>query len=302
MMTLLASSRDALLVGRFEVLRAIRTWRVLALIIALLAVTLMQTWAFISIIRELESTLADTLGVATTSRPGMMMDQLRQNDEVISILAGMVGSKATVRELLHLPLLAIWELGFGMGVLPLIAAGASAESVAIDVGTRAIRFEALRTGRAEIVAGRFLGQVLLMAIALAVSLAGSWALGLVGMVGHTPWGLAAGMVWVFPRLLVWCVPFIGLGVFTSQLTASPAWARALAIVLLGVTYVIAGVRLMVGQPWATVGDALAPLLPQTWSADLFQPGFGWLISACCCVGLGVAYAAVGSVRFLRRDL
>lgn len=302
MTTLLASSRDALLVGRFEVLRAIRTWRVLALIIALLAVTLMQTWAFISIIRELESSLADTLGVATTSRPGMMMDQIRQNDEIISVLAGMVGSKDTVRDLLHLPLLAIWELGFGMGVLPLIAAGASAESVAIDVGTKAIRFEALRTGRAEIVAGRFLGQVLLMALALAVSLAGSWALGVIGMVGHTPWGLAAGMVWVFPRLLVWCVPFIGIGVFTSQLTASPAWARALAIVLLGVTYVIAGVRSMLGQPWATIGDALAPLLPQTWSADLFQPGAGWLISACCCVGLGVAYSAVGSVRFLRRDL
>jgi hypothetical protein len=198
--------------------------------------------------------------------------------------------------------LAIWQLGFGMGMLPLAAAAASSECIAIDVGSRTIRYEALRTGRVEIIAGRFLGQIALMALAISVSLVGAWGFGLAMMNGHTASELALGMAWVFPRLVVWAVPFIGLGVFASQLTASAAWARAIAILLLGATYAASGAVGAVDAPWDVLADAVAPLLPQTWALGLFRPSVAWLPDALACLAIGAGFAGSGAPRFLRRDL
>jgi hypothetical protein len=43
-------------------------------------------------------------------------------------------------------------------------------------------------------------------------------------------------------------------------------------------------------------------MPQSWLQGLWQPGLGLAVSTAACVGLGAVVAALGFVRFLRRDL
>lgn len=303
-MTLTRSLIDTWLIARFEVLRAVRTWRALALIVAYLVANLGGCWLFIQGIGQIEEQLAETLGVATTRWPGTMMEQVRQSEQMIDLVKFLMdGTETQARALLELPMLAIFQLWLGLLFIPFMAATTSSECVAIDVGNRAIRYEALRTGRAELVAGRFFGQVLLTMAATVAALAGTWVMGMTCMAAQPPLELAAGLLWLGPRAVAWSLPFIGLGLAASQLTASSAWARVLALVVAAGSYIAYGLcQIAEDAPWTWLADAAEPLLPQTWSAGFWAVDVGWLGSAAACAGLGVGYAALGYLRFTTRDL
>ena len=74
--------------------------------------------------------------------------------------------------------------------VPFLAATAASEAIALDLRSRALRYEALRAGRAEILLGRFAGQLLLAGVAMAASLVGVWTLGVTLSSDPQPLGLA----------------------------------------------------------------------------------------------------------------
>lgn len=302
-MSPLRSVVDTLLVARFEVLRAIRTWRALALVLVYLLASAGGAYLFVEGLAVAESRLAEQLGVPATRWPGPMLDRLRESDEMLRMLTSLVGDEGLVRELVHWPFLAIFQLWQGFLLVPFLAAAAAAEALALDVGTRAIRYEALRTGRAELVAGRFLGQVGLTVFATLVALAGVWAVGMTFMTGQDPLVLAWGLLVLGLRAVPFAVPFVGLGVACSSLTSSPAWARVLALAATAGTWGLYGGLVWAERPrWPWIADALLPLLPQTWMGGLWEPGADAFVSAVTCVALGLITAGVGTLRFARRDL
>jgi ABC-type transport system involved in multi-copper enzyme maturation permease subunit len=302
-MSLRRSLVDTLLVARFEVLRAVRTWRALALIVLYVLANAGGAYLFVEILGQVEGQLADQLHVPRTRWPGPLMDQVRQSPEILKLLQALVGDPGVAKELVHWPLLAVFQLWQGFVLVPFLAAAAAAESIAVDVQSRAIRFEALRTGRSELVAGRYLGQLALSVVATLAALASVGVVGTVLMVGQDPLELAAGLLVLGLRAVVFALPFAGIGIACSSLTSSPAWARVLALVAVAGTWVGYGVLSWAERaPWTTVADVLLPLLPQTWLDGLWRPGGALLASSLVCAGIGVAVAGLGYVRFARRDL
>jgi ABC-type transport system involved in multi-copper enzyme maturation permease subunit len=234
-----------------------------------------------------------------------MLEELKKSEPFQRGMSRMVGGESTLEALLAWPLLAIFHLWFSFLIVPFFAASAAAESIAIDVRSRALRFEVLRTGRLEVVFGRFLGQLLLTGLAAALSLVGVWTVGMLFMVGHTPAGLALGLLWLGLRAWFFSVPFVGLGIACSQLTASPAWARVLAVSATAASWVCVGLaRWLVreGGTSAIVADMARQVLPQTWLKGLWAPGMGWAESALICFALGLTALLLGFARFSRRDL
>lgn len=65
--------RDIWLVARFEVLRAIRTWRAVALLVLYAVASGGAAWLFTKFVGLMENTLADQLHVARTTTPGAML-------------------------------------------------------------------------------------------------------------------------------------------------------------------------------------------------------------------------------------
>ncbi len=295
--------RDIWLIAGFEIRRAIRSWRALALLVLYGVASGGATLLFTRFVGMLENTLADELNVAPTETPGTMLAQLVTSELWHRTVRHLVGSDHLADVLVTAPPLAVFGLWFGFLVVPFFAASASAECVAIDVSTRAIRYEAQRTGRLELVLGRFVGQLGLNAVATLAASAVVWVVAMTCMYGVQPVDLAVWLLAFAPRAWTFGLPFTALGTAASQLTASSAWARVLALGGTAGSWVVFGlVTSARREPWTTVADVVGPVLPQSWLQGLWEPGFGWLVSAAACAGLAAVALSVGYVRFSARDL
>lgn len=299
--------RDIWLVARFELLRAVRTWRALALLVLYAVASGGAAWLFTRFVGLLEQTLAQRLGVASTKVPGAMLEQLMKSDTWRDVLQEMSGSSHLVEQLSTIPPLALFHLWFGFLIVPFFAASASAECIALDVASRAIRYEAQRTGRLELVIGRFLGQLVLTGLATATSVLAVYVVGMTFMVGNDPIALAGWLLWFAPRIWIFGLPFVALGTSSSQLTSSAAWARVMAIGAVAASWVAFGIARWAEQEgdsiWLSVAaDVALQILPQGWLRGLWSPGLGWLLSAMACSAVGAAALVAGYLRFSRRDL
>ena len=301
-MTFSRSLIDVGLIARFELLRAARTWRGLALIILYLVATAAGALMFVGLVWALEKTIASVLGVPGTSRPGAMMGELVADESFRQILMAMVGSEDAVDIVIGEPVLAVFHHWFGQRIVPLLAATTAAEAIAGDLKTRALRFELVRTGRLELVTGRFLGQVLLSGIAILLSSVGVWLVGMLAMVGNDPIELAGSLLMFSGRIWLFALPFIGIGLGVSQLTATPAWARILALVATVGSWILLFVAQYVqttSVPW--LGDLILQVLPQGWIPALWQRGFTPWLAGAACAAWGITAMGMGYLLFRRRN-
>lgn len=295
--------RDLYLVARFEVRRALRTWRALALFLLYAIAYGGAAYLFVGLIGLMENSVAKTLRVAQTDTPGALMDQLIASENFQSAVLDMTGNERLVEELTTIPPLALFAMWLGMLLIPFFAASASAECISIDLRSRALRFEVLRTGRIELVFGRFLGQLTLTAMASFVAVVVTWAVGMAFMVGNDPVWLLIWLSIMTTKAWAFSVPFAGLGTAASVFTASPAWARVLAIGGTAGSWVLYGfARYFEGGKFWILADLALQLLPQGWMRTLWEPGLGWLMPAMVCITLGFAAVTVSLVRFTTRDL
>jgi len=296
--------RDVLLIAQFELFRAIRTWRAVALVLLYAVTTIGAAYLFANMIGLAEKALAESLGVAATEVPGAMMADLVASESFQEVLTAMVGSELLAERLMNVPLAAIFHLWLGFLLVPFFAASASAESIAIDMNNRAIRFEALRTSRMALVLGRFVGQLTLTGIASAVSAVAMWGTVMWMMVVPEPVALLGWLCWFTVRTWCFAVPFVGFGVACSQWTTSAAWARVLAIGGTAGSWVLYGfAQLMIEEDWfPAVADLVVQVLPQGWIQGMWDPSMGWIAACTVCLGLGLTSLLLGYVRFARRDL
>jgi len=300
---ILTSLRDIYLVARFEVLRALRTWRALALFILYGIASTGAAFLFTRLVKTMENAIARQMGVPETEVPGAMLGELMDSETFRSMLEGMVGSAAAVDDILGIPILAIFNLWFGFILIPFFAASASAESLSIDMQSRAIRYEVLRTGRLELVLGRFVGQLILTAAATLIAGVGVWVVGLFLMRGNTAGILAFWLCWLSIRAWFFSVPFVALGMATSQLTASPAWSRVLALALTSGSWIAFGIARAAeeSERFGLPADLVIHILPQGYMNAMWEP-VGWLTSALICVLLGSVILLSTFPLFARRDL
>ena len=296
--------RDVLLIAQFELFRAIRTWRAVALVLLYAVTTIGAAYLFANVVGLAEQTIADQLGVAASETPGALMDDLVLSDSFQEVLVAMVGSSELAERLRAIPLPALFHLWLGFLLVPFFSASASAESIAIDMNNRAIRFEALRTSRMALVLGRYLGQLTLTALASLVSAAAMWGAVMYLMVVAEPLHLLTWLLWFTLRTWCFAMPFVGLGVACSQWTTSAAWARVMSIGGTGASWVLYGIaRTMVRKDWMPMlADGVLQVLPQGWIRGLWEPGLGWVVACGVCAGLGGSSLLLGYVRFARRDL
>lgn len=292
--------RDVALVAQFELIRAVRTWRALALLTLYVVASAGGATLFIQVISELETALAGTLGVPPTDQVGVMLDELHKSESYRDLLAEMTWNE-DVDAIVDYPILAIFHLWLGVILVPFIGATAAAETLSGDLATRAIRFEAVRTGRLELVTGRFLGQALLTGAASILGTVGAWAVGVRFLYDIDPIELAVALVLLSIRAWLYSLAFVGMGIAISQWTANPNLARVLAIIGVAVTWPLFGESrfgstLLPGF----VSDVLLQVLPQGWLPGLWSPT--WPLTALVCIAIGYAWVGLGYLRFHRRDL
>lgn len=294
--------RDVALVARFELLRAVRTWQALAVIVLYVVASAGATYLFIQGLGQFENVTADALHVPRTEYPGALLTQLMKGDAFRGMIGAMVGDPNLVDRVLELPILAIFHQWTGLILLPYLATLVSAEAISTDIASRALRFELLRTGRLELVLGRFAGQALLCGIAAMMSAVATAVVGFLFMVGLDPLALAWGLVISTSRTWMYGLPFIGIGLMCSQLTSSPAWGRVLATIATSFTWIGFGLlRWGTHKGYGMFTEPLLPLLPESWVRQMWEGGTSVAIAGTYFVALSIALVALGNAWLSRRD-
>lgn len=298
------SLRDSFQVGRFHIIRAVRTWTIVFFCAVYMLGAGAIAWIFRGLIRELEKNAAELLRVPVTDTPGAMMGTLRKREELQSIMEGLLPDEALVDWALSLPVLTIPHFWMALGMLPFIAAVIGAEVISPGIRDRSLRYELVRTGRLELVLGRWAGQATLIALGTTLSILAPLVVGQFFMV-EQPFGQSLSvLLGMTPPLVAWSLPFLGLGVACSQITANTNFARIFALLAAVLTWVAYGVFqtdwMIEKVPW--VIDILEPLLPQTYIAGLWGPGIGWMMPSGILLGLGLVFTLLGFPLFARRNL
>jgi len=303
--TFLNSLRDTFVVGRFHLMRSLRTRSALLLCLALTTASMGGAWVFVQVLHQFESATARALMVPETSKPGAMYSALQEREEFIEFMTEIVKSPERLEWAFSLPFLSITHFWLLLGILPFLAAAAGSEVLTGDVKDRSLRYEILRTGRIEVVMGRFLGQLALVFVAVIVASLGTWVIAMTCMIQQDPIQQMASLLTMAPRLCAWSVPFLGAGVAISQIAGSPNGSRALAIGATIFSFIGWGVlqsRWGLDLPLGMFRHLVEPLFPQEYMFGLWGAGFAWLQPAGLFVLFGLVAAVSTFPLFARRKL
>lgn len=186
-----------------------------------------------------------------------------------------------------------------VSTVPLFVLFAASDQTANDIGSKYLRFLTPRCNRIEIFVARYLGAVILVAMAyLAITLVAMLLAWFVDKVSLTV--LLTDTVLVFLSLLVYALPFIALMSLCSVIVGSAGLSALVGIsVYVVVLIVVAVIRIKMPQ----VADVVAFLLPNATKPLVLQLQWSTLIQTILIVPLYVAfYGFLGWRIFSRRDI
>ena len=292
-MRTLDSLRDTALVARWWLVRSVRTRSAAALVLIYTLLEAGGAWTFTRLLLAMERSTARVLKVPITDKPGAMIETLKERGDLAEVIEGMAGDPAMAEWAMQLPILSTYAFWLGLGAVPFLACAAGAQAISPDIGDRSLRFELLRTGRLELIVGRFAGQALLVALGLALGFVGVWLVAMTCMVQQPPLEQATSLAMFAPRLWIWSLPWLGLGIACSQLSGTVNFARTLALfgtVLLFIAYAV--LRWLADDRAPLLGDLVLPLLPPSYAGGLWGPGLLWADEALILGALGLIFALV----------
>lgn len=298
------SLRDTIFIAFFHILRAVRTRTILFLFSVYLLIAGGTAWIGRTIVHELEKQAADTLMVPQTKTPGAMIEILRTQDSFHRLLKGLIPDVELLDWALTLPILTIFHYWVSLFTLPFIVVVIGAEVISPSIKDRSLRYELLRTGRLELIMGRFLGQSLLIGTGTLLACIGPLFIGSVFMVSQPFWTTVWVLLSFVPKLFVWSLPFLGFGIALSTVTQMTNVARILALVSVTASWVLYAVSTqpaLLGD-YATIFDIISLLLPQSYGHELWLSSWTWLISGSILFIMGIVYCLLGYPLFARRNL
>jgi len=296
--------RAALLVAWFDLRESLRSWKALALLVIYLMGAMAAAGIFVQILAEIEQTMADTLQVAQTSRPGAMTASLMESEQVLDMLSGLIGDRGLAEQLVSTPPVALFYGWLSMAFVPILVTFTSAESISSELSSGACRYSLFRSDRLSWAAGKLAGQSLLMAVGILAGAAGVWLVGWYGM-NSFEGALTAGWLLRFSaRAWVYGFAFLGMTLGISQLTRSINGARAMALIALIVAAAGGGLLTVpeITEHAPLLADTVRQLFPNAHKLDLWRPEANIRMGAMVMLmALGTIAFAAGHQWMSRRD-
>ncbi len=156
-----------------------------------------------------------------------------QDPEIQQMLSGILGMVGMYNLLnWSLPELSVYW-GLTVLLLPLAVLFSAADQTCTDRSRGTLRFLTLRSSRDSIFFGRFIGQILVQALLIGLSLLATLALA-AWRLGELPGAAVNAALVIWLNLLIVLMPFTALMALCSALVRSSRMAISLAIVSVGV--------------------------------------------------------------------
>ena len=270
---------------------ALRSRRALVLLLLYLAAAVLCMNGTISLLGRMESELVRVLRLPDAGQSGIVSETLWKSKSFRNMIAAGVDNRLVFADISHRHPVELLYAWFAFFCAPILVVLVSGTRVAEDLRTGVARYMLVRTSRLEWSFGKYIGQALMIACALAVSAAGAWCVALCRLPAATAarlflpmlgWGVSA---WFYS--LAW----LGLALGLSHLTRSSMRATAFGILGVGACEVLSYFF-----PEAEV------LLPSGARLGLWRTSFiPQAVAVFHLATLGLVYLTIGAAVFNRRD-
>jgi ABC-type transport system involved in multi-copper enzyme maturation permease subunit len=295
--------RDVLITTRHELSDAMRSRRAAVVILLYLAILILSFNSSISLLHRIEQQLAEALALAPGGA-GSITQSLWESERFRRMMDKIVGGSDIARGLVRIPPLALLYGWLAFALTPVLVLLTTSTRIAEEVASGSVRFALFRTSRLAWVLGKFLGQALLVALAIGLSAAGAWSLARFRVPGSEPAGFALAMLLFAGKTAVLSLTFIGLSLGCSQLTRSPHVATVLSFL----AWIVLGAGSFFaergdGTGWSRVWSLLNLLTPGGHDTDLWRMDAPHATANLLFLMLlGLFYLWLGYARLSRRDL
>ena len=270
---------------------ALRSRRALVLLLLYLAAAVLCMNGTISLLGKMEGELVRLLGLSDSGQAGVVSETLWRSKSFRGLVAAAVDDRLVFADIsLRHPveLLYAW---FAFLCAPILVVLVSGTRVADDLRTGVARYMLMRVTRLEWALGKYAGQALMIACALAVSAVGAWCVALCRLPTATAarlllpmlgWGVCA---WFYS--LAW----LGVALGLSHLTRSSMRATAFGILAIGACEAL--------PHFFSDVELVVPSGPRL---GLWRTSFtSQAVAAFHLVTLGLTYLLAGAAVFSRRD-
>jgi ABC-type transport system involved in multi-copper enzyme maturation permease subunit len=295
--------RDVGLVTVNELADALRSRRAIAVLILFLVGLVLGFNGMLNLLHRLEKQIAETLQLEAGGT-GTVTESLWKSPRFRHIVEDAVDDKEIARGLIDTPPTALIYGYLAWLLTPLLIMLTATPRIAEEVSTGSIRFTLFRTSRPAWVLGKFLGQALMVLLALLLSMALAWGIAAFRVKGLDLAGAAGFMALFTVRVFAFSLPFIGLALGVSQLCRSPHLATVLGFILWTALNVLTFVAERYGGPgWAQLWTLAGLLTPGAHGADVWRMDAPHVVqNVLYLVALAGAYLAAGYARLARKDL
>lgn len=284
---------------------AIRSRRALVIILLYLASALLCMNGSISILGKMEKELASVLQLPDAGSAGVVSASLWRSKPFNKIVKAAVGEGPVLDDISGRHPVELLYAWFAFFCAPLLAVLVCGTRISDDLRSGSVRYLLVRESRIEWSSGKYLGQTLMVAVALFASSLGAAAIAFCRLSPSTAVELFMPLMNWGMRAWVYSLAWIGLALGLSHFTRSPSKATAFGI--LAICVFAALPRLMLynhlenGWPEAVLHiEMLLPSGPESsmWRFDVVPVVTG----AFHLILLGLAYLMAGVAFFSRRDV
>ena len=284
---------------------AIRSRRALVLLVLYLGAALLCMNGTISVLGRMEKELAEVLQLPDSGETGVVSASLWKSKPFNELVRSVVGESPVLDDISGrhpVELIYAWFVFLCAPLLTVLVAGTR---VSEDLRSGAVRYMLVRETRLEWSVGKYLGQALMIAVALVVSAMGAAVVAFCRLSSGTAASLFLPLLNWGLRAWVYSLAWLGLALGISHLTRSPGRATALGIVAIGLFGALPPVMdflcAFMGAPDALTH--LRMLVPAGAETSLWRFSAAPLLSGSFhLVILGLTYLMAGAAFFCRRDV
>jgi ABC-type transport system involved in multi-copper enzyme maturation permease subunit len=296
--------RDVFVIARNELADSVRSRRAIVVLILFVFGSLLVCNGFVSALHKIEGQLAEMLMLPKAQTPGAVMDSLWQSRHFQRMVKDLLGDRDIATQLMSVHPMALIYGWLAFAFSPVLVMLTASPRIAEELGSGSIRFVMLRTSRGAWCLGKYVGQALMLILALTLSALACWCLMRFRLMGMNSLVVAQGMVIYSWKAWLYSIAYLGLALGISQTTRSQNKAMAMGFGA-WMLFAILGVasKHLAGDGWRQLWHGVNMILPYGHRLDLWRLDMVHQVEAATfLITLGVVYLFIGHAFLVRRDV
>jgi len=292
-------------VACYEWFDALRSRRALVVLLLYLAAAVCNMYWSINLLHKLETELASALQLPASEQAGVVSTALWKSKPFQRMMTKMTQNDLVLRDITGKHPVELIYAWFAFFYTPLLVVLVAGNRIAEEIGSGSVRYVIFRTSRASWSLGKFVGQTLMIGLALMLSGASAYAVAKFRLAGSGTPDLFLNMVQWSLRAWIYSIPYLGLAMGLSHLTRSSSKATVMGILAITLCFALSILirHFTLDTGWRAYLPHLGQLLPDGHKMLLWRNAAAPLVAgSATLVTLGVCYLLTGYAFFRNRDV